>query len=123
MTLDQLHRLNEKFQTKTAQISELMPGGNLMEFASVLIRNSRRMDAVFQKMIAVQTQAGLGRAMSRMEEEMDEIIFMLDQMDLANRKRKMSSITDLVKEGYELLSIYSICCDQLLEKRIKQEEK
>ncbi|MEQ8550767.1 MAG: hypothetical protein RIC03_22825 [Cyclobacteriaceae bacterium] len=123
MTLDQIHRLNGKFQHKTAQISELMPGGNLVEFASVLIRNSRRMDTVFTKMLAVQTQSGLGRAMARMEEEMDEIIFMLDQMDLANKKRNIKLITELVKEGYELLSIYSICCDQLLEKRLKREEQ
>jgi hypothetical protein len=73
-------------------------------------------------MLAVQTQSGLGRAMARMEDEMDEIIFMLDQMDLANRKRNIRLITDLVKEGYEMLSIYSICCDQLLEKRLKKEE-
>lgn len=122
MTIEQLHHLNEKFQQKAAEIAELLPGGNLMEFSSVLIRNAKRMDTVFGKLLTVQSEKNLGRAMTRMEEEMDEIIFMLDQMDMANRQRKIGLINDLVKRGYELLSIYSIGCDQLLEKRLRKEE-
>lgn len=122
MTLEQLYRLNEKFQEEAGQLAELLPGGNMLEFSSLIIRGAKKMDMQLKKLISTKSENSFHTAMSKMEDEMDEIVYMLDRLDEANRSKGMDFITDFIKKGYDLLSIYSICCDQLIERKVKADE-
>ncbi|WP_258103544.1 hypothetical protein [Marinoscillum sp. MHG1-6] len=122
MTLDQLYQRNEKFQREAAKLAELLPGGNMLEYASMLIRGAKKIDVLLQKLIAASGERSFYGALDRIEEEMDEILFMLDKLDEASRAKNVEYINSFLKRGYDLMSIYSICCDQLIERRIKTNE-
>jgi len=119
MTLDQLKHLNEKFQLKAAELPNLLPIGSLTEYSSVLIRRSRRLEKIFNRLLLADGEGALSGAMSAAEHEMDEIIYLLDRLDIANRKKKYVPITEFVKFGFEMLSFFSMSCDQVLEKRMR----
>ncbi len=119
MTLEQLTHLNEKFQQKAAALPDLLPIGSLLEYSSVLIRRSKRLEKTFTQLLAAKGEGAISGAMNAAEYEMDEIIYILDRLDVANRKKKYVPITDFIKYGYEMLSFFSLCCDQVLEKRLK----
>ena len=123
MTIEQLSQQNEKFQQRAAEIAELVPGSNLLEYSSILIRSSKKLDRILKNLLQANTEARFFQQVDAMEEEMDEIIWFLDQMDLENRKSKLGTINDFVKKGYELLSIYSLSCDRIIERRTKKEDE
>lgn len=123
MTLEQLSQLNEKFQNKASQLADLLPGSNLLAFSSAIMRSSQKMDKILHKVLSAKGQISFYNQMDALEEEMDELIYMIDKLDDANKKRQIPTITDFVKKGYELLSLYSICCDQIIEKKMKNEDK
>ena len=121
MTLEQLTNLNEKFQGKASQLADLLPGSNLLAFSTAIMRSAQKMDKVLHRVLGAKGQVSFYNQMDALEEEMDELIYMIDKLDDANRKRQIPTITDFVKKGYELLSLYSICCDQIIEKRMKKQ--
>ncbi|RED92443.1 hypothetical protein [Marinoscillum furvescens] len=119
MTLQELSRLNEKFQQKASEMVDLIPGSNLMAFSSAIIRTAQKLDRVLNKVLGAKTEVSFYTQVDALEEEMDELIFMMDKLDDANRKRNIPILIDFVKRGYELLSLYSICCDQIIEQKTK----
>lgn len=123
MTLQHLSDINEKFQLKASEIAELLPGSNLLSFSSSIIRSSRKMDATLQKIMAAKSVMTFYTQMDALEDEMDELIYLLDKLDVANKVSKITTLTDFVKRGYEMLSLYSICCDQILEKKAKKQDE
>ena len=122
MTVADLHVLNVKFQKGAVQLSELIPTGGLTEVTSVIIRSSQLIHYHLQKLIHSETESRLGNAIERVEENMDEIIFMLDQLDITNKRQPISIIEDFLKEGYDLMSIYSVCVNQIINEKIPSEE-
>ena len=122
MTIDDLHDLNEKFQKSAVQLSELIPTGGLTEASSIIIRSARNMHAFLGKMIQVNNEVLLGSTIEKIEYHIDEIIFVLDQLDIANKKQRISLVSDFLKQGYDLLSIYSMCVDQIIKEKIPSEE-
>ena len=122
MTLEQIQQLNEKFQKQAVQLSELIPSGSLVQATSMLIRSSREIHEDFIKLLKARTESQFNQLMQRMEDEMDDVIFILDQLELANKQQKISLIEDFLKEGYELMSIYSKCFDQIIDKKVYKEE-
>lgn len=123
MTLEQINQLNEKFQKQAVLISELMPSGRLVEPASMIIRCARQIQKDFIDLLNVRQQYKFKALAGKMEDEMDDIIYVLDQLESANSKRKISIIDDFLKEGYGLMSIYSKCFDQVMEARAIKEDK
>ncbi|MFH6981988.1 hypothetical protein [Marinoscillum sp. 108] len=123
MTLEQLSRLNEKFQQKASGLAELLPGSNLLTFSTTIIRTTKKLDVVLKKVLNAKSEGSFYTQIEAMEEEMDELIFMMDRLDEANRKRNIGTITDVVKAGYELVSLYSLCCDQILERKTKKQDE
>jgi hypothetical protein len=119
MTLEQLTHLNQKFQQKATELPDLLPIGSLVEYSSVLTRRSKRLEKIFNRLLLAEGEGALSGAMNAAEHEMDEIVYLLDRLDIANGKKKYIPITDFVKYGFEMLSYFSICCDQVLEKRMK----
>lgn len=122
MTVEDLHRLNVKFQKGAVQLSELIPSGGLTEATSIIIRSSQMLHTYLGKLIQAETEQQLGNAIERVEDNLDEIIFILDQLDIANKKNQIRIIEDFLKEGYDLLSMYSACVNQVMNEKIPNEE-
>ncbi len=122
MTVTEIHELNEKFQKSAVQLSELIPSGSLVQATSMLIRCARKIDDKFSKLLAAETEAKFGQIMSILEDESDEVLFILDQLEIANKKQQISLINDFLKEGYDLISLYSKCFDYIIDKKVKEEE-
>ena len=53
---------------------------------------------------------------------MDEVVYILDQLEIANKKQQVSLIEDFLKEGYGLMSVYSKCYDCIIDKTLAKEE-
>ncbi len=122
MTVTQIHEMNEKFQKSAVQLSELIPSGTLVQATSMLIRSARKIDEQFGTLLASTSEAKFHITMDLLEEETDEVLFILDQLEIANKKQKISLINDFLKEGYNLVSVYSRCFDHLIDKKVKEEE-
>ncbi|MEQ8903908.1 hypothetical protein [Ekhidna sp.] len=122
MTVTEIHELNEKFQKGAVQLSELIPTGTLVQATSMLIRSARKIDDQFLKLLKAPSHSVFNKIMGLLEDETDEILFILDQLELANKKQKISLIDDFVKEGYDLMAIYSRCFDLIIGKKVKEEE-
>lgn len=122
MTLEQLYHRNEKFQQRATELVDLLPGSNLLAFSSSMIRSAKKLDLILRKVISAKKESAFYQQIESLEEEMDEVIYLLDRLDVATRGRNMDMITDFIKTGYELLSLYSLCCDQLLERKSKKHE-
>ncbi|MEO9872106.1 hypothetical protein [Ekhidna sp.] len=122
MTVTQIHELNEKFQKSAVQLSELIPSGTLVQATSMLIRSARKIDERFLKLVSASSEIKFNQIMSQLEDETDEVLFILDQLEMANKKQKISLINDFLKDGYELVSIYSKCFDHIIDKKVKKED-
>jgi len=122
MTLTQIQELNEAFQKRSVQLSELLPSGRMAEATAVLLRRSRQVHKYFIKLLNVPSEDQFNKTIDRMEEEMDEVIYILDQLEIANKKRHISLIGDFLEEGYRLISVYARCCDLIIEKKVVEEE-
>ncbi len=121
--LEQVYQLNEKFRKNAVQLSELIPSGGLMSAATTIIRSAQRINEYFVKLLKSNYgERQFNSLMDKLESNMDEIVFILDQLDISNRKKQISRINDFLKEGYNLLSIYSKNFDQVISKRISKEE-
>ncbi|WP_436515655.1 hypothetical protein [Ekhidna sp. To15] len=122
MTVTEIHELNEKFQKGAVQLSELIPSGSLVQATSMLIRCARKIDNQFSKLLAADTEVKFGQIMGILEDESDEVLFILDQLEIANKKQQISLINDFLKEGYDLIALYSKCFDYIIDKKVKEEE-
>ncbi len=122
MTLEQIQQFNEKFQKQAVQLSELIPSGSLVQATSMLIRSAREIHDYFIKLLKSRSEDQFNRVMEKMEEEMDDLVFILDQLELANKKQQISLIEDFLKDGYGMMSIYSKCIDQIIDKKVHKEE-
>ncbi|MEQ8627210.1 hypothetical protein [Ekhidna sp.] len=122
MTVTEIHELNEKFQKGAVQLSELIPSGTLVQATSMLIRCSRKIDDQFLKLLKAPSEMAFNQIMGKLEDETDEVLFILDQLELANKKQKIALINDFVKDGYDLMSIYSRCFDVIIDRKQKEEE-
>jgi hypothetical protein len=122
MTVLDLHNTNEKFQKSAVTLSELIPSGGLTNATSAVIRSSRKIDFQFAKLLAAPSEMKFNMIMDKLEEEMDEVMFILDRLEEANKKRGIVLIKDFLKEGYDLLSLYSRCFDSIIDKKVYKEE-
>jgi hypothetical protein len=122
MTVLDLHNTNEKFQKSAVMLSELIPSGGLTNATSAVIRSSRKIDFQFAKLLAAPSEMKFNMIMDKLEEEMDEVMFILDRLEEANKKRQIVLIKDFLKEGYDLLSLYSRCFDSIIDKKVYKEE-
>lgn len=122
MTLTEIKELNEKFQKSAVQLSELIPTGTLMQATSMLIRSARKIDELFSALLAAKSEVHFNKLMDDLEEETDEVLFILDQLEIANKQQKISLINDFLKEGFDLIALYSRCFDYVISKKVNREE-
>ena len=123
MTLQDIQKRNEHFQRKAAGLVDLIPTGGLLDVTTALIRSARLIDKYMTKLVQATTEEHFSQAMKLIEEEIDESVFILDRMDQKNRKYKLQVLDNFLKDGYDLLSIYSLCCDHIISKKVNKEEK
>lgn len=123
MTLQDIKKRNEHFQQKAAGLVDLMPAGGLLDVTTALIRSTRLIDKYLNKLVSAKTEDQFSQGMKLIEEEIDECVYVLDQMDKKNRKYKLKVLENFLKEGYDLLSIYSLCCDHIIGKRLNKDEE
>ncbi len=123
MILSKIKKLNKNFQERSMQLSKLTPSGSLYQATSTLLRSSRKIHDCFIKLMNASSEAQFNTTIDRMEEEMDEVVFILDQMEMVNKKQKISLIEGFLKEGYGLISVYSKCCDHIIEKKVTREKQ
>ena len=50
------------------------------------------------------------------------ILNILDQLELANKKQQISLINDFLKDGYDMIALYSKCFDFIIDQKVKDEE-
>lgn len=123
MTLKDIRETNEKFQRKAAAMVDLIPGGGFLEVSTAIIRSTRLIDKYLLKLVRSEDEVAFSQAMDLIETELDDAVFILDRIDNKNRTYKLKIIDTFLKEGYDLLSIYSMCCDQLISRRINEDEE
>lgn len=123
MTLQDIQRKNQQFQKRTAALADMLPTGGFLEVSTALLRSIRLIDKYLLKLLQTKTDAQFGRIMSLIEEELDESVYILDRIDNKNKTYKLKAVETFLKEGYDLLSIYSLCCDQLLSKKYREDEE
>lgn len=121
MSLEDLQKRNKKFQEITYGITNLMPDKNLLEHTSNIIRSAKRLDSIFPKLLSAKTEVRFNTVIDKLEEEMDDIVIALDFIAEQNKKWSERYLNDFVKYGYDLLSIYSMGCDKIIEKRVINE--
>ena len=122
MILKDIQERNIKFQKKAASLVDLIPGGAFLEVSTRLIRSARLVDKYLLKLVRRKSENEFAQIMDVIEEELDDAVYLLDRIDSKNKKYKLKMINSLLKEGYDLLSLYSMCCDQLIDRRINEEE-
>jgi len=122
MKLNQIEDLNKKLQDLAAKCSEAIPGENLVEHISNIIRSLKAIDARFLKLIQSKSDMTFFTTLEKLEEQLDEVVFALDQIHLVNTKYEINVLNQLIIDGYEMLSIYSMACDSMIEKRVNKEK-
>ncbi len=123
MTLDDLTARNQKFQKEAAQITELIHHSIVLDNCSLLIRSAKRLDNYFRKVLAAKTELQFNTLMGSIEDETDEIIYMLDQLTAFDKKNDSKAMVDIVKQGFDILSIYALACDKVIESRVSKEDE
>ena len=123
MTLQDLQKRNEQFQRKAAGLVDLMPTGGLLDVTTAVIRSIRLIDKYLTKLVKSKSEDEFTLAMRMIEEEIDESVYILDRIDKKNRKHKLTVLDKFLMEGYDLLSVYSLCCDHIISKKVMKDEE
>ena len=123
MTLKDIQERNLRFQKKAASLVDLIPGGSFLDVSTALIRSARLTDKYLLRLVRSKDETTFSHTMDLIEAELDDAVYLLDRIDNINRRHKLKLIQNFLKEGYDLLSIYSLCCDQLISRRINEDEE
>ena len=123
MTLQNLQKRTEHFQRKAAGLVDLMPTRGLLDVTTAVIGSVQLIDKYMTRLVQSTNEDEFTLAMRRIEEEIDESVYILDRIDKKNRKHKLTILDNFLMEGYDLLSVYSLCCDHIISKKaLKNEE-
>ena len=122
MKLNDLTVRNKKFQDGVAQITELIHHKSVMEYCSQLIRCSRKLDNLLRKLLSTKSERQFNMVIESLEDERDEIIFILDQLTDFDKKNSTKVMKSVVKQGFDVISLYSFACDKLIASRLSKDE-
>lgn len=122
MNIKKLNQQNEEFQKAIMQFSKLILSEDLMNTFTLVIGYTKKIQSYFEKLASYKTELELSLTIDKMENHIDDAIFILDQIEIVHRKKGIQPINDVVKDGYNLLSIYSMQIDLLIESKICSEK-
>lgn len=122
MNLKQLQNLNTTFQQNALKLSEMIPSSGLNNALSELIRFGKKVDDSFLKLISKVGEPSFYNVLDKIEEQLDEMIFIFDQIDEANDKHNVPAIAEFLKEGYSLVNVYEQCNNSIIEQKLTKED-
>lgn len=122
MNLKQLQNLNTTFQQNALKLSEMIPSSGLNNALSELIRFGKKVDDSFLKLISKVGEPTFYNVLDKLEEQLDEMIFIFDQIDEANDKHNVPAIAEFLKEGYSLVNVYEQCNNSIIEQKLTKED-
>ena len=121
MTIEQIENKNQQFQDRALGLSELMPNTDMMGFATLLKRKARQIHRLFEQLVNAKSERNFWPALESMEEVMNDLVYELDRLHDLNNVMKIRAVDQFVKSGYDLLSMYSISSDQVVNHFIKSQ--
>ncbi len=117
MTIQEIEKINKQFQSKALLLSELIPRTDMLEFGTLVRRKSVEIHQLFEMLIRANGMTAFWRTLEKMEEVMDDLVYELDRLHDLNNMMKIKQVGEFIKEGYDMLSIYSISSDQVVKQR------
>ena len=121
MTVEQIETRNLQFQNRALGLSELMPKTDVLRFATMLKRSAGQIHRLFQRLLNARSERAFWNALEKMEEVMNDLVFELDRLHDANCVLKIKAVDAFIKSGYDLLSVYSISSDQVVNQFIESQ--
>lgn len=121
MTIEQIEKQNQRFQDRALGLSELIPKSDVMEFATLLKRSAGRIHRLFYKLLNAKNERSFWPTLERLEEVMNDLIYELDRLHDLNNVMGIRAVDTFIKSGYELMSMYSISSDQVVNHFIKSQ--
>ena len=123
MTLAQIQELNIKYQRHALKIVEIVPSSGFVQAVSLILRSTKKIEKNIIKLLQSRSVYSFNNILHILEEEADEITYIIDRIEDANKKQKISLIQDFVKEGHQLMTIYSKFFDFIIKKKIIRENE
>ncbi len=123
MTIKDIQKKNEGFQRRASGMVDMVPNGGLLDAITALVRSMRAIDKCLQKMLHPSSDTRFKYIHSILEEEMDETVYLLDRLESRNRDLKLPALERVLREGFDLLAIYSMCVDQIICNQIGKYSK
>ena len=121
MTKEQIEKQNLQFQDRALGLAELMPKANVMEFATLLKRSAGQVLRLFNQLLNAKNERTFWPTLERLEEEMNDLVYELDRLHDLNNVMKIRAVDSFIKFGYDLLSMYSVSSDQVVDHFIKSQ--
>ena len=121
MTKEQIEKQNLLFQDRALGLAELMPKANVMEFATLLKRSAGQVLRLFNQLLNAKNERTFWPTLERLEEEMNDLVYELDRLHDLNNVMKIRAVDSFIKFGYDLLSMYSVSSDQVVDHFIKSQ--
>ena len=121
MTIEQIEKQNQRFQDRALGLAELIPKADVMEFGTLLKRNAGQIHRLFYRLLNSKNERTFWSALESLEEVMNDLVFELDRLHDLNNVMKIRAVDTFIKSGYDLLSMYSISSDQVVNHFIKSQ--
>lgn len=118
MTIKDIVKRTDHFESHLLHFADLHPGGDAFNILMPLIRNIKSMSGCLNKVDTSKARGEFFESLSRIEIDADEVLYLLDQLDMLDK----GSFTYLVKEGREVMNLCLQLYNFLIEKNIGVEE-
>ncbi len=121
MTIEQIEKENQRFQDRALGLAELIPKADVVEFATLLKRSTGQIHRLFYQLLNAKNERAFWPALERLEEVMNDLVYELDRLHDLNNVMSIRAVDAFIKSGYDLLSMYSISSDQVVNHFIKSQ--
>lgn len=121
MTIEQIEKQNQRFQDRALGLTELIPKADVMEFATLLKRSAGQIHRLFYQLLNAKSERAFWPVLERLEEVMNDLVYELDRLHDLNNVMSIRAVDIFIKSGYDLLSMYSVSSDQVVNHFIKSQ--
>ncbi len=123
MTIQDIAKKNDQFQSQALGLTELIPKADMLEFATLLKRKAAQIHHLFSQLLHIQNTNSFWVTYESMDDVMEELVYELDRLHDLNCVMQIRPVDDFIKGGYDLLSVYSISSDQVVKMRNQTKAK
>lgn len=118
MTIKDVIKRCEHFESHLLHFADLHPGGEAFELLMPMIRNMKSICKSLGTVSGTKSSDQFFDSLSKIEIDADEVFYFLDQLDLLDK----GAFAYLVKEGRDLMKLCLQLYNFLIEKNIGVEE-